>query len=37
MFSNLNSLLNKKKNAAEILGVNVDATEIEIKKAYLFI
>ena len=34
MFSNLNSLLNKKKNAAEILGVNVDATEIEIKKAY---
>ena len=34
MFSNLNSLLNKKKNAAEILGVNVDASEIEIKKAY---
>ena len=34
MFSNLNGLSNKKKNAAEILGVNVDATEIEIKKAY---
>ena len=34
MFSNLNGLSNKKKNAAEILGVTVDATEIEIKKAY---